>query len=145
MAPTGRRGWSSPPSSWARPVDLRADLNLFKVTHDIDEAVEEICGFYSTFHSMRFVGRRLVLRLNRELTDAVLSGLDREFADIVVSGGFERTEAAPSEIEDADVPDLPRVAFRFDRMSYARLRRLINRINGRESTSPARYWRGSRR
>ena len=108
------------------------DLNLVKITHDIDEAVEEICGFYSTFHSMRFVGRRLVLRLNRELTDAELAGLDRDFADIVVSGTYERVGAAPSELEDADVPDLPRVALRFDRMSYARLRRLIDRINGRD-------------
>ena len=108
------------------------DLNLVRITHDIDEAVEEICGFYSTFHSMRFVGRRLVLRLNRELTDAELAGLDRDFADIAVSGTYERVGAAPSELEDADVPDLPRVAFRFDRMSYARLRRLIDRINGRD-------------
>ncbi len=81
---------------------------------------------------MRFVGRRLVLRLNRELTDAELAGLDRDFADIVTSGGYERTDAAPSEVEDDDVPDLPRVAFRFDRMSYARLRRLIDRLNGRD-------------
>ena len=108
------------------------DLNLVKVTHDIDEAVEEICGFYSTFHSMRFVGRRLVLRLNRDLTDAELSGLDRDFDDIMVSGRYERVEAAPSEVEDVDFPDLPRIAFRFDRMSYARLRRLIDRINGRD-------------
>jgi len=108
------------------------DLNLVKITHDIDEATDEICGFYSTFHSMRFVGRRLVLRLNRDLTDAELSGLNRDFADIVVSGGYERSAAAPSEVEDHDVPDLPRVAFRFDRMSYARLRRLIDRINGRD-------------
>ncbi len=61
-----------------------------------------------------------------------MAGLDRDFADIVVSGTYERVGAAPSELEDGDVPDLPRVAFRFDRMSYARLRRLIDRINGRD-------------
>ncbi len=108
------------------------DLNLVKITHDIDEAVEEITAFYSTFHSMRFVGRRLVLRLNRDLTDAELAGLDRDFSDIATSGAFERVTAAPSEVEDGDVPDLARVAFRFDRMSYARLRRLIDRLNGRD-------------
>jgi uncharacterized protein (TIGR00730 family) len=107
------------------------DLNLVRVTHDVEEAVEEITGFYSTFHSMRFVGRRLVLRLKRELDDDELAGLDRDFGDIVTGGGFERVEAAPSEVEDGDVPDLPRVGFRFDRMSYARLRRLIDRVNGR--------------
>jgi len=107
------------------------DLNLLRLTHDIDEAVDEIVSFYSTFHSMRFVGRRLVLRLNRTLDDDELEGLDRDFGDILVSGGFERAEASPSEIDDDDVPHLARVAFRFDRASYARLRRLIDRLNGR--------------
>ena len=107
------------------------DLCLVRLTQSIDEAVDEICGFYSTYHSMRFVGRRLVLRLNRELTDGELAELGRDFGDIVVRGGFERVGPSPSEVEDGDVPDLPRVAFRFDRASYARLRRLIDQLNGR--------------
>jgi uncharacterized protein (TIGR00730 family) len=107
------------------------DLNLLRLTHDIDEAVDEIVSFYSTFHSMRFVGRRLVLRLNRTIDDDELKGLDRDFGDILVSGGFERADASPSEIDDDDVPELARVAFRFDRVNYARLRRLIDRLNGR--------------
>ena len=80
---------------------------------------------------MRLVGRRLVLRLTRELTDDEMAGLDRDFADIVTSGRFERVSASPSEVEDDDVVDLPRIAFRFDRSSYNRLRRLIDRLNGR--------------
>ena len=36
-----------------------------------------------------------------------------------------------AEIDDDDVPDLPRIVFRFDRSSYNRLRRLIDRLNGR--------------
>jgi uncharacterized protein (TIGR00730 family) len=107
------------------------DLNLARIVHDVDEAVDEITSFYSSFHSMRFVGRRLVLRLKREPDDAELADLDRDFADILTSGGFERAEPSPSELEDDDVPQLPRIAFRFDRASYARLRSLIDRINGR--------------
>ena len=107
------------------------DLCLVRLTQDLDEAVEEICAFYSTYHSMRLVGRRLVLRLTRELTDDEMAGLDRDFADIVTSGRFERVSASPSEVEDDDVVDLPRIAFRFDRSSYNRLRRLIDRLNGR--------------
>ena len=108
------------------------DLCLVRLTQDLDEAVDEICSFYSTYHSMRFVGRRLVLRLRRELTDDELADLDRDFGDIVTqrrrSSGCA---ASPSEIDDDDVPDLPRIAFRFDRSSYNRLRRLIDRLNGR--------------
>jgi hypothetical protein len=110
------------------------DLCLVRLTHDIDEAVDEICGFYSTYHSMRFVGRRLVLRLKREVTDTELADLDRDFADILSSGGFERVTASASEIDDGDVPDLARIAFRFDRSSYNRLRLLIDRLNSGSPT-----------
>ena len=114
------------------------DLCLVRPAATVDEAVEEIHGFYSSYHSMRFVGRRLVLRLNREPDDAELAAWSREFADIVTQGGFERTGASPSEIDDGDVVDLPRVAFRFDRSGYARLRRLIDRVNQRPGVSPGR-------
>ena len=73
--------------------------------------------------------RRLVMRLKREVTDTELTDLDRDFADILSSGGFERVTASASEIDDGDVPDLARIAFRFDRSSYNRLRLLIDRLN----------------
>src|SRR5437870_8282126 len=42
------------------------DLSLFKVTDSVDQAVEEILGFYRVYHSMRYVGPDLVLRLQQE-------------------------------------------------------------------------------
>jgi hypothetical protein len=88
-----------------------------------------VCRFYSTYHSSRFVGRRLVLRLQREVGDDELAALNRDFGDIVVSGEIERAVASPSELDDDDVVHLPRLSFVFDRMSYARLRLLIDRLN----------------
>jgi uncharacterized protein (TIGR00730 family) len=106
------------------------DLSLVRHCPTVEDAVQEITHFYSRYHSMRYVGRRLVVRLQAELTDAQLALLNDEFSDIVVDGAIVRTEASPSEIEDADVPDLPRIAFLFNRVDYARLRRLIDAING---------------
>ena len=111
------------------------DLCLVRPATTVAEAVEEILGFYSSYHSMRFVGRRLVMRLNREPSDAELEAWGDEFSDIVTQGGFERTTAAASEIEDGDAVGLARVAFRFDRSSYARLRRLIDRVNQRPNST----------
>jgi uncharacterized protein (TIGR00730 family) len=111
------------------------DLRFVRIAHDSAEAVDEICRFYSTYHSMRWVGNRMVLRLQREIPDDELVELNAEFADIVVSGEIVRVEATAPEVEDDDVVDLPRIAFRFDRSGYARLRELIDRLN--DSTPPA--------
>ncbi len=115
------------------------DLSLFRLCHDIDEAVEEICHFYRRYHSMRFVGRRLVLRLTTPVDDDELAALNGEFADIVVGSPFTRVDASPGEVDDDDVPDLPRLAFGFDRRNFSRLRHLIDRLNehGPEVASPA--------
>lgn len=107
------------------------DITLARIFDEVDEAVEEVCAFYSTYHSARYVGRRLVLRLHRHLEDDELASLNAEFADIIVSGGIERTEPSPSEVDDGDHLDLHRVAFQFDKVSYARLRHLIDHLNGR--------------
>jgi uncharacterized protein (TIGR00730 family) len=107
------------------------DFAFVRICSDVDEAVDEIVSFYSTYHSSRYVGRRLVVRLNRELRDDELDALNASFADIVVRERIERTEPSASEIEDEDAVDQPRVAFHFNKMSYARLRQLIDQLNGR--------------
>lgn len=105
------------------------DMHFVKVCSTIDDAVAEVCHFYSRYHSMRFVGRRLVLRLLEAPTDDELAELNGEFSDIVTGAPITRVEASPGEVEDGDVPELPRIAFGFDRRSFSRLRRLIDRLN----------------
>jgi uncharacterized protein (TIGR00730 family) len=107
------------------------DLKLVHISHDPNEAVAEICRFYATYHSMRWVGSRLVLRLQREVPADELAELNTEFSDIVAGGEITHVPVSPSEIEDDDVVHLPRIAFRFDRASYARLREMIDRLNER--------------
>lgn len=105
------------------------DLDFVHITDDVDDAVAHICHFFRSYHSMRFVGSRLVIRLNREVTAAELTDLNRQFGDIVELGEIERIEATSSEKEDNDALDKQRIAFRFDRASYARLRQLVARLN----------------
>lgn len=113
------------------------DLGLFLHTHDPVEAADYVCAFYSCYHSLRYVGRRLVLRLRHPITEPVLVELNDEFADIVVDGRIEPIEATKAERRDDDHVDLPRVAFRFDDRSFARLVALIRRINDRAGESEA--------
>jgi uncharacterized protein (TIGR00730 family) len=105
------------------------DVNLVTITDDVAVALEEITRFYRNYHSLRFVGGDLMLRLQQLPAPDVIDQLNEDFADILVSGKIEATDASKAEIGDKDVPDLPRLKMRFNRHSYARLRALINRLN----------------
>ncbi|MGI9604297.1 MAG: LOG family protein [Acidimicrobiales bacterium] len=105
------------------------DLDLVFITDNVDAAVDEISRFFRSYHSMRFVGSRLVVRLNREVDNAELADLNREFADIIAEGAIEKIDATQSEIDDDDAIDRHRIAFRFDRASYSRLRQMVRRLN----------------
>ncbi|MCU0310432.1 MAG: LOG family protein [Acidimicrobiales bacterium] len=105
------------------------DMAFVRVCATTDEAVREICHFYRRYHSMRVVGRRLVIRLQRAPDTHELAELNAEFAAIVAGEPIEVVAASAGEVEDGDVVDLPRIAFTFDRRSFAGLRRLIDRLN----------------
>src|SRR5207245_1036396 len=103
------------------------DLSLYRVTSTVDEAVEEVLRFYRVYHSMRYVGRDLVLRLRKPLPDALVSGLTDDFADILVSGTFTQGPADP--IEGDELPEMTRLRLHFNRRNMGRLRQLVDRIN----------------
>ena len=105
------------------------DLSLFKVTDNVEEAVEEILGFYSVYNSMRFIRDRLILRLHVNPTDELLERLNDEFADILISGKIERTETHRLEVDDGHLANLPRLSLVFNRKEVGRLRQMIEVIN----------------
>jgi len=119
-----------------RGLVSQEDLCLYKITEDVGEATEEIRGFYRNYHSRRFVGDTLVLRLKAAPTDDEVDELNREFADIVTRGRIERIEPLPPERSGDDHVDLPRVAFHFNVMHQGRLRQLIDALN-RLASAPA--------
>jgi uncharacterized protein (TIGR00730 family) len=110
-------------AGWVSPED-RA---LFKVTNTLEEASEEVLGFYRNYHSCRWVGDLLVLRMQVQPSKAELAGLNRRFSDIVVRGAIRAVGPFPPERDDH--PDLPRLALRFDRFHFSRLRLLIDAVN----------------
>ena len=112
-----------------RAMIQEEDLALFKVINDIDAAVEEITTFHRVYHSSRYVRDRFVIRLNRWLPKELVAELAVEFADIIIEGGMEQRRAFGIEKDDAAVFHLPRLAFRFNRINFGRLRMLIDRLN----------------
>ena len=105
------------------------DLSLYCITDDAGKAVEEIRRFYRIYHSSRYVGTQLVIRLTQAPPAEVLARIEHDFADLAVNGGFEVVPRALAE-EDADeTADLPRLVFQFNRVNFGRLRQLIDFLN----------------
>ena len=112
------------------------DCVLYRITDDAQAAVDEITGFYRNYHSRRFVGDVLVMRLRAEPTDAEIDQLNDDFADILTKGRIERTNPLAPEVSGRDHLDMSRIALRFDRMHHGRLRSLIDALNALPSAPP---------
>ena len=105
------------------------DLSLYKITDDVEDAIDEVLRFYCVYNSMRFVRDKLVLRLHVDPPDAFVERLNDEFADIVETGSIKKTTAHRFEADDEHLADLPRLSFRFNRRNLGRLRQMIDLIN----------------
>ncbi|MGH9172683.1 MAG: TIGR00730 family Rossman fold protein [Acidimicrobiales bacterium] len=105
------------------------DSAFFKITDDVTVAEDEIRSFFRNYHSRRFVGPVMVMRLKRAPTDAQLAALNRDFADICSARGIWRTGPLPPERSGRDHLDLPRIALELDLKMQGRLRRLIDAVN----------------
>jgi uncharacterized protein (TIGR00730 family) len=106
------------------------DFNLFRFTTSIAEARAEILRFYHNFHSYRFIGPYLVIRLQRALSQPKLEELHQEFLSILrpPQEMFQR-DALPEEANEPDLAALPRLCLNFNRIHYGLLRKFIDRLN----------------
>ena len=95
----------------------------------MDDAVEHIVQFYSTFHSYRWVGPRLVMRLQKQLPQEKIEKMDTEFADVLATGKFEQGGALPEETGEPELAHLPRLVFQPHKRNFGRLRQVIDSVN----------------
>ena len=125
-------GWSRFLAEEVEPRGLVAadDRAFFSITDDVAAASAQLLGFYRNYRSCRWVGDLLVLRMAIHPDKEQLADLNRRFADIVTSGVIRKVDPLPPERADDDVVDLPRLALRFDKVHYGRLRQLIDAVNG---------------
>ena len=105
-----------------------ADMNLFYITDRAELAVDEIVRFYKRYHSCRYVGDQLVMRINEPISAELLAALNNSFADIT-RGAPIMQHPGPIEGENNVYPDKTRLVVTFDRRSAGRLRMMINMIN----------------
>ncbi|MEA5564180.1 LOG family protein [Anabaena sp. UHCC 0399] len=104
------------------------DPNLYTVTDNLEVACDAITRFYQVYHSSRYVGDQLVIRLMQELSDAEVEYLNDQFSDIIVKGRIEKSPTLPQENQD-ETFDLPRIVLYFNQRDLGRLYQMIAAIN----------------
>lgn len=104
------------------------DLSLFELAATVDRAIEIIDRFYANYHSARYVGERLVIRLRRAPSPDRLARINNQFSDIAGAGGIKAIGVTPEEERDGDCVDLARVALHAVH-DFGRVRQLIEALN----------------
>jgi uncharacterized protein (TIGR00730 family) len=105
------------------------DMNLFHISHSVEDAVQHLEDYYRYYHSLRYVRDLTVLRFTKTLSPAVVEYLNHEFRDILIEGDFQVSEALDIEKDQNEFPDLPRLVFHFNKQYFGRLNEMILWIN----------------
>jgi len=109
------------------------DFHLFRLAHDVNDAVSEILHFYKNFRSYRWVGKRLVIRLNHPLKRKAIQDLNKHFADVLITGSIEPSLPLPEEANEPELSHVPRLVLTPNRHHFGRVRALIDAINDSET------------
>lgn len=115
----------------------KGDLDRVLITDSPTEAVAEVTKFWSNYHSLRWQGEQLVMRMQHAPTDADIEALNEQFASLCEMGRIERTDPLESEVADNDELELPRVVFVPKQRGVGELYRVIRALNELPSAAPS--------
>ena len=104
------------------------DPSLYTIVDTVEAACEAVTNFYRVFHSCRYVGDYLVIRLKCPLSTGALTKLNQEFNDILVQGEIKAVSALPEEKDD-ETSSLPRLMMHYNHRDFGRLHQFIRRLN----------------
>jgi len=108
----------------------KSDLALFERIDSIDDVVERIKRFYSRYHSLRYIGDFLVIRLRSGISQHKVEDLRSRFSEILrPQGEINLSGPLPEEIDEPEIRDLPRLVLGFNRKDFGGLKAFIDSIN----------------
>jgi uncharacterized protein (TIGR00730 family) len=109
------------------------DFSLFKMCSSVDEAVAEIAQFYKNYHSYRWVGQKMVIRVRRRLADKAIELINAAFDDVLNAQQLVQGVALPEELNEPELVEMPRLIFTPKRKNFGRFRKLLDAINAAET------------
>lgn len=104
------------------------DHNLMLHTDSIEAAVDHISDFYVNYHSFRYVGDSILLRMLSPLSEASLAKMNAEFSDVLRDGVIEQVYDWPKSDDDV-YRHLPRLKLQLDHNRITVLPQIIRRMN----------------
>jgi uncharacterized protein (TIGR00730 family) len=105
------------------------DFAFFKIAANVDDAVGEILQFYRNYRSYRWVGPKMVIRLEKQITTEAVDRLNEDFADIMQEDQIVQGAALPEEQNEPEILHRPRLILTPHRRNFGRLRQLIDAVN----------------
>ncbi len=105
------------------------DFSLFKLCHTVEDAINEIVVFYKVYHSVRWVGDNLVIRILQPLRPEAIEKLNQKFGDMLREGKIVQGGPLPQEKNEPEIWELPRLVLKPHRRDFGRFRQLIDEIN----------------
>lgn len=114
------------------------DMYLFRRFHTTVEAVDYINNFYRRYHSLRYYGDKVIIRLNTPVPDALLEDLREEYEEFLGEFGIQKSETLAIEEDEPDIAHLPRLIIQANRKKPVDLYCLIRSLNREVLTSSTR-------
>jgi uncharacterized protein (TIGR00730 family) len=111
------------------------DLHLYTLTDRVDEACEAIANFYKVFHSSRYVGENLILRLKCEPSEEVLDYLNHKYSRLLVDGQIRKGRLLLEEV-GGDLEPLFHLTLHFNQRDLGLLYQLIQDLNRMVEPAP---------
>lgn len=105
------------------------DVDLYTITDNVEDACQAITSFYRVYHSSRYVGDQLVIRLKCALPERLIDKLNVDFSDLLAKGKIRPGHALPEERGDEETVHLPRLLLHFNHRNFGRLHQMIRMIN----------------
>ncbi len=105
------------------------DLSLLIRVNSIERVVDEILQFYRVYHSIRYVGDKTVIRLNKALSSEDIHKLNKKYSGILRSGKIEPTDSLSAEQKSGEFLDLPRLVMDFNRHDFGIFHEMLRFLN----------------
>jgi len=105
------------------------DKALYHFSHSAADALDHIDLFYRNYHSMRFVKEKVVLRVKKAPSAALMKEITQKFKKLSLDGTFKLSAPLDEELNEPELESFSRIVFPCDRKDFAGLRQLIDFIN----------------